>query len=160
MIDEWGFPWWLSGKEPVCQCRRRGFDPWAVKITWRRKWQPTPVFLSGKSYGQGSLVGCSPWGCKRVWHDSTINNSIRITVWGSAFTGVQNDTGLLSSLEALGCWRLCMGRRRFVIIGNLGKTPVNREKNELSIFVLLFYLSVFHLSDWIMTSAELAYLWF
>ena len=29
---------------------------------WRRKWQPTPVFLPGESQGQGSLVGCSPWG--------------------------------------------------------------------------------------------------
>ena len=30
---------------------------------WRRKWQPTPVFLPGESQGQGSLVGCRPWGC-------------------------------------------------------------------------------------------------
>ena len=29
---------------------------------WRRKWQPTPVFLPGKSHGQRSLAGCSPWG--------------------------------------------------------------------------------------------------
>ena len=29
---------------------------------WRRKWQPTPVFLPGESQGLGSLVGCSPWG--------------------------------------------------------------------------------------------------
>ena len=31
---------------------------------WRRKWQSTPVFVSGKSRGQRSLVGYSPWGCK------------------------------------------------------------------------------------------------
>ena len=35
------------------------------KILWKRKWQPTPVFLPGKSHAQGSLVDCSPWGCKR-----------------------------------------------------------------------------------------------
>ena len=29
---------------------------------WRRKWQPTPVFLPGESQGQGSLVGCGLWG--------------------------------------------------------------------------------------------------
>ena len=40
------------------------FDPWVGKIPWRRKWQPTLVFLPGKSYGQRSLVGYSPWGCK------------------------------------------------------------------------------------------------
>ena len=37
------------------------------KIPWRRKWQPTPVFLPGKSHGQRSLVGYSPWGCKESY---------------------------------------------------------------------------------------------
>ena len=40
------------------------FDPWIGKIPWRRKWQPTPVFLPGTSHGQRSLVGYSPWGHK------------------------------------------------------------------------------------------------
>ena len=30
---------------------------------WRRKWQPTPVFLPGESQGRGSLMGCRLWGC-------------------------------------------------------------------------------------------------
>ena len=33
---------------------------------WRRKWQPTPVFLPGESQGRGSLVGCSLWGCTEL----------------------------------------------------------------------------------------------
>ena len=33
---------------------------------WRRKWQPTPVFLPGESHGQKSLVGYSPWGRKEL----------------------------------------------------------------------------------------------
>ena len=49
----------LSGKESACQCRRPGFNPWVRKITWRRKWQSTPVFLPGESYGQRNLVGYS-----------------------------------------------------------------------------------------------------
>ena len=60
-------PGGASGKEPTCQCRRCkrcGFDPWVRKIPWRRKWQPTPVFLSGKSHGQRSLVGHGPRGWK------------------------------------------------------------------------------------------------
>ena len=61
--------WWLSGKESTCQSRRYGFDPWVGKIPWRRKWQPTPVFLPGKFHGQTSLVGYSPWGFKRVGYD-------------------------------------------------------------------------------------------
>ena len=64
-----GLPRWLSGKEFTCQCKRQGFDPWVRKILWRRKWQPTPVFLPGKSHGQRSLVGYSPWGHKRVGRD-------------------------------------------------------------------------------------------
>ena len=36
---------------------------------WRRKWEPAPVFLPGKCYGQKSLVGYSPLGPKRVRHD-------------------------------------------------------------------------------------------
>ena len=36
---------------------RPGFNPWVGKIPWRRKWQPAPVFLPGKSHGQWSLVG-------------------------------------------------------------------------------------------------------
>ena len=52
-----GLPRWLSGKESVCQCRRRRLDSWVRKIPWRRKWQPTPVFLLAKSHEQRSLAG-------------------------------------------------------------------------------------------------------
>ena len=38
-------------------------------MCWRRKWQPTPVFLPGGSQGQGSLVGCHLWG--RTESDTT-----------------------------------------------------------------------------------------
>ena len=57
----------LSGKESTWQCRRSRrcrFNPWVRKIPWRRKWQPTPVFLPGETRGQRSLDGYSPWGRK------------------------------------------------------------------------------------------------
>ena len=66
------YPMWLSGKESTCHCRRPmryEFHLWIGKIPWRRKWQSTPVFLLGKSHGQGSLVGYSPWHPKRIGHD-------------------------------------------------------------------------------------------
>ena len=44
------------------------FDPGVRKICWRREWQPTPVFLLGKSCGQRSLEGYSPRGRKNVGH--------------------------------------------------------------------------------------------
>ena len=37
-----------------------------MHIYWRKKWQPTPVLLPGKSHGQRSLVCYSPWGCKEL----------------------------------------------------------------------------------------------
>ena len=67
-----GFPGGSVVKESVCQCRsckRCGFNPRVRKIPWRRKWQPTPVFLPGECHGERSLVGCSSWGYKRVRHD-------------------------------------------------------------------------------------------
>ena len=59
-----GLPWQLTGREPACQFRRLRFNPWVGKIPCRRKWQPTPVFLTGKSYGQRSLMGYRPRDCK------------------------------------------------------------------------------------------------
>ena len=52
---------WLSGKESACQCRRCGFNPWVRKMPWRKKWQPTPVFLPRKPHGEKNLAGYSPW---------------------------------------------------------------------------------------------------
>ena len=65
-------PRWLCDKEPTYQCRRRRrcrFPPWVRKIPWRKEQLPTPVFLPGKSHGQRSLAGCSPWGHKRAGHN-------------------------------------------------------------------------------------------
>ena len=69
-------PRWPGGQESTCQStRRHGFDPWVVKIPWRRKWQPTPEFLPGKSHGQRSLAGCIPWGPKESHRTQQVNNN-------------------------------------------------------------------------------------
>ena len=53
-----GFPRWLSNKDSACKAGDMdSFNPWVGKIPWRRKWQPTPVFLPGESQGQRSLAG-------------------------------------------------------------------------------------------------------
>ena len=59
--------WWAS-QVATYQFRRHGYNSWGGKIPWRRKWEPN---LPGKSHGQRSLVGYSPWGYKRVGHHLT-----------------------------------------------------------------------------------------
>ena len=56
----------LKKKKSACQCRRKRhrFDPQVRKISWRRAWQATPVFLPGESHGQRSLAGQNQQGCK------------------------------------------------------------------------------------------------
>ena len=63
---------------------RVGHD-WATSLSlftfihWRRKWQPTPVFLPGKSHGRRSLVGYSPWG--REESDTTERLHFHFSLW-------------------------------------------------------------------------------
>ena len=68
-------------KESTHQCRkykRFSFDPRVGKIPLHRKWQSTPVFLSGESHGQRSLAGYSPWCHKEL--DTTENTYILLSV--------------------------------------------------------------------------------
>ena len=52
-------PMCLSGKQSACQCRRQRFNHWVRKISWKVKWQLTPVFLPGESLGQRGQAGYS-----------------------------------------------------------------------------------------------------
>ena len=58
-----GFPGGLDGKASACNAGDLGSIP-DQEDPLRRKWQPTPVFLPGKSHGERSLVDYSLWGCK------------------------------------------------------------------------------------------------
>ena len=83
-------PWWFSGKESACTVRRHrrpGFNPWVRKIPWKRKWQPTPVFLPGKVHGQRSLVGYSPWGFKEL--DTTEHTHTHTVIYNTNFSKLQ-----------------------------------------------------------------------
>ena len=67
---------WLGGKESAPQCRRCRFNPWVRKIAWRKKWQPTPVFLPGKFHGKRCLVCYTPWSHEDL--DTTANTHTHI----------------------------------------------------------------------------------
>ena len=55
-----------NNNPPVRRPRRHGFDPWVCKISWRRKWQTTPIFLPGIFHRQRDLAEYGPWGCKEL----------------------------------------------------------------------------------------------
>ena len=75
-----GLPWWLSSKESACQCRRHRLDPWDGKISCRKEWQTTPVFLPENSHRQRSLAGYTPWGCKKLDMTQQLNTQARLKV--------------------------------------------------------------------------------
>ena len=54
-------------KNTPANAKRCRFDPWVGKTPWRRKLQPSPVFLPGKSHGQRSLAGYCPWGHNELY---------------------------------------------------------------------------------------------
>ena len=60
----WNFPGGSDGKASACNAGDLGLIPWLGIFPWRRKWQPTLVFLPGKSHGQRSLIGS--WGRKEL----------------------------------------------------------------------------------------------
>ena len=66
-ILAWRIPWTEEPGRLQSMGSRRVRHGWVTSLSlfafmhWRRKWQPTPVFLPGESQGQGSLVGCRLW---------------------------------------------------------------------------------------------------
>ena len=74
-ILAWKIPWTEEPGRLQSMGSWRVRHDWATSLSlftfmhWRRKWQPTPVFLPGESQGQGSLVGCPLWG--RTESDTT-----------------------------------------------------------------------------------------
>ena len=63
--EEISFPGGSGDKESACKAGDLGSIP-GLERSPRRESKPTPVFLPKKSYGQRSLMGCSPWGCKEL----------------------------------------------------------------------------------------------
>ena len=113
--------------------RRHGFDPWVGQDALEEEMATHSSILAWEIPWTEEPGGLE-WSSE--WH-------------GSAF---------LSG----GTWmpKAVYGKEEVYDYWQLRKNSCESRKTQLSIFILLFYLSVPHLSDWIMTSAELAYLWF
>ena len=77
-----------DGKESACNVGD-GFNPWVRKISCRREWLPTPVFLPGESHGQKSLVNYSPWGHKESDMTEQLTLSLHFHFQGSVLRAHQ-----------------------------------------------------------------------
>ena len=107
----------------VCLQRRRpGFDPRVGKFPWRRKWQPTPVLLPGKSHGWRSLVGYSPWGRKELNTTEQIH-----------FLEVELDLPGSASGKEPGCQ--CRRHKRCRVNPWVGKIPWRRAWPPTPVFL-------------------------
>ena len=81
---------------------------------WRRKWQPTPMFLPGESQGRGSLVGCRLWGrrVRQDWSDlaaSLCNTLGHREIWKWSWKSClgSNSGRLLMTCKAARTWLSC-----------------------------------------------------
>ena len=89
-----GLPGWLSDKESAFSAEDTGacaFNPWVRRILWRRKWEPTPLFLPGESHGQRSLTGYIPNSHKESnmpeWLSTVVISNYSLTRWASIISG-------------------------------------------------------------------------
>ena len=125
-----------DGKESCLQCGKPRFDPWVGKSPWRRKWQPTPVFLPGESQGWRSLVepGRLPsMGSPRVEHNWATSLSFSVywmfSFWLCwVFTAVRmpafSSCGMWAWLP-LGKWDLSSLPKDWTYVSCIGRQILN-----------------------------------
>ena len=105
---------------------------WATSLSlstfmhWRRKWQPTPVFLPGESHGWRSLVGCSPWG--RTESDTT--ESTWQHGWSKFYQWIKFSSIILQKFHF---YERCK-------FPNILRTASDAKAENLNIFEHLFFL--------------------
>ena len=117
----------------LLQCGRPRFSPWVRKIPWGRAWQPTSVSLPGESYGQSSLVGYSPWGCRESDATERLTFSLSKKYWESYWVscpgivqrmwssqGPWNRIVLYTALDSLEKGKLCPNLSQLDMEGKVG----------------------------------------
>ena len=120
-FQEGGLPRWFSGKKKknppanAVDVRDAG-SSLGWEDPWRRKWQPTPVFLSGKFHGQRSLVGQSPYGCKESGTTQRLNNQNKQL--SRRLTDVLAELFIFSSFHSRDCF-CTLNQILFSVFGSL-----------------------------------------
>ena len=117
------FPGGSDGKSSAYS---EGLNFWVRKISWRRKWQPTPVFLPGESHGWSSLVGYSPWGRKESDTTERLHFHFSLSCIGEG-NGNPLQCSCLENPRDGGTWAPVLG--------------VTKSRTQLSVFTLLSWLN-------------------
>ena len=92
--------------------------------SWRREWQPTPVFLSGESHGQRSLAGYGPWG-RRVGHNWATEQQLTLkAVWSWAGKQARLVPLWLCLLPLTWSWH----PSHLLLIGSFPTPPTRRQR--------------------------------
>ena len=99
-----GIPRWQRMHLPGQETQEMQVDPSVGKIPWRRKWQPTPVFLPGESHGWRSLLGFSPWYCKKSDPTEHIVPTIKMHIYIYKMhmyniTAIKTETALCGKIQ-------------------------------------------------------------
>jgi len=127
-LNPLGFPGGSDGKEFAFDAGDLGSIPRSGMISWRREWQPTPVFLPGEFHAERSLVGYSTWGHREVDATEQIPRPYKLNLF-SEFTIISslNCPSLMANrkfcpcfLNSLKCLTTCMeGEKPFTGSGSL-----------------------------------------
>ena len=137
----WKIPWTEEPRRLQSMGSQRVGRDWATSLSlftfmhWRRKWQPTPVFLPGESQGRGSLVGCHLWGCIELNMTEQLKKKYQR---GRKITGTRKKERLLLALRwgklhgkgdtGMRCWntsKCCTCKEKG---GYIGGTILNRTR--------------------------------
>ena len=127
---------WWAAVHGIAKSRTWLSDFTFTFMHWRRKWQPTPVFLPGESQGRGSLVGCRLWGSHRVGHDWS-----DLAAAAAAFTCCISPQSLPQSFTSI-FWV------RFV------ELKINGKLSQLKITLYLYLLGIFQIWSKSVSKAE------
>ena len=119
---------WQAAVHGVAKNRTRLSDFTFTFLHWRRKWQPTPVFLPGESQGRGSLVGCHLWGRAESDMTEVTQEHTPLNLFISLATAVSSESKMFIKLQRNPVWQSCFH--------NLLCSPYNK--------LLCFYFSGYY----------------
>ena len=106
----------------------------------RRRWHPTPVLLPGKSHGQRSLVGCSPWGCEELDTTEQLHFHFLLSCTGEG-NGNPLQCSCLENPRDGGAWSMGL-HRVWHDWSNLAAAAAAAYLNDLVVFPTFFNLSL------------------